>query len=481
MRRAALWPAIVAASALVAFARRSFCVDDGFIFARIARTILDTGVWGYNPGAAVSAATSPLMVLLLLPLEAHGLVRVETFAALSAAALAAAAIAALRLLEPVGRGWALVGAGLVLTLPHAWRSIGLESSVLALLVIAASLAHARRRPLVRGAALGLAVLARPDAALLAAAVLALDLRAGRSGAPGRVAGWAIAAAIVAPWLAFSWLTFGSPVPDTLAAKLAQADVGWWRLQPPFAIAAIRSLPWWPLALLLSVVAFAPRREPDRALFGEGAEAVGLPLAFGVLQTAAYELLGVPAGYPWHALPLALGTAVATAIGLRRLAGSEPRGGRLRACATAGVLVLLHQAWGVARLPRAYRQSEEYRAAAAIVRESAGEGCLLAATEIGYLGYYSGCAMLDIHALVHPEAIPAIRRGEALWWYARSPRWIVTHDPPWYGEPNAPPGTGPAAPEFAATYEERGRFGAPGSAVVLWERREGALRPLRSGA
>jgi hypothetical protein len=204
------------------------------------------------------------------------------------------------------------------------------------------------------------------------------------------------------------------------------------------------------------------------------EALRLPLAFGLAQTAGYAILGVPAGYPWHVLPLALGASLACVLGLRRLATPRTR----IAVGAVAVLIVAHQAWGVLRLPATYRLSDEYRAAAAAVRERPGDPCNLAATEIGYLGYFSGCAMLDIHALIHPEAIPAVRRGEALWWYASRPRWIVTHDPPWYGEPDAPPGTGPAARTFAEDYEMRGRFGAPGRGVLLWERRGAGEDPLR---
>jgi hypothetical protein len=81
----------------------------------------------------------------------------------------------------------------------------------------------------------------------------------------------------------------------------------------------------------------------------------------------------------------------------------------------------------------YRLASEYRQAAEIVSKHATEGDRVAAVEIGYLGYFSNCNILDIHGLIHKEAQPLIASGDQGWWLSRNPRFVVTHIPP--GMPN----------------------------------------------
>jgi hypothetical protein len=82
----------------------------------------------------------------------------------------------------------------------------------------------------------------------------------------------------------------------------------------------------------------------------------------------------------------------------------------------------------------YKLAREYRAAAEIVRKNSRSTDVVAATEIGYLGYFSGRRILDMHALIHPDAHPAMKRDGALWWTRQRPELIVTHAPIWFPEP-----------------------------------------------
>jgi hypothetical protein len=57
--------AIVTISLLLAFIRIDYCVDDGFIFARIATNLVEGNGWSFNPGNPANAITSPLWLALL--------------------------------------------------------------------------------------------------------------------------------------------------------------------------------------------------------------------------------------------------------------------------------------------------------------------------------------------------------------------------------------------------------------------------------
>ena len=74
----------------------------------------------------------------------------------------------------------------------------------------------RRRPLACGVALGLAFLTRYDAGLLVPLV-PFFLR--REGWRRAVSPLLTAALLVVPWLLFAWLYFGSPLPNSLGAKM----------------------------------------------------------------------------------------------------------------------------------------------------------------------------------------------------------------------------------------------------------------------
>src|SRR5258706_2464058 len=92
---------------------------------------------------------------------------------------------------------------------------GMETQV-AVAVILGGVYHVRRNDVVAsGIFLGLAPLTRPEFVLwVAPALLYLALR--NAGLAARVA--AIAAAIVLPWIVFTFLYYGSPIPNTIVAK-----------------------------------------------------------------------------------------------------------------------------------------------------------------------------------------------------------------------------------------------------------------------
>src|SRR5438105_13623571 len=110
---------------------------------------------------------------------------------------------------------------------------GMETQV-AVTVILGGVYHVRRQDLVAsGIWLGLAPLARPEFVLWVAPALAyLALSNLRRG----IAAGGIAGAIVAPWLIFTTVYYGSPIPNTVVAKATVSPI-------PTLLSTRSPLPW----------------------------------------------------------------------------------------------------------------------------------------------------------------------------------------------------------------------------------------------
>lgn len=459
--------------------RLTYCVDDGYIFARVARNLLRGQGWAFNPGEPVNAMTSVLWTLVLVPTTALGPITSPTMAVLFG-------LSVFLLSAAVASFWAhsctkLTGyllAAVCAACPTLWDSVGLETALEAALVAWTIVAYSRNRVWLAGVLLGLAILGRPDAGLLGLTLITWSLWRRR-----QVLWQTLVAAglVVAPWAMFAHHEFGSVVPVTLQAKTIQSSLGWWGQQPPFAFSALLH-DGWPLvalAVAIAAVVLAPRMSARMPL---GAR---IMVSYGIVHAIAYTVIRAPSGYFWYFVPLHLSLILGAGWGAicliahmrRKFAASVSRRGALASASTIAVaaIVGVFVSVTVAR-GGIYRQAELYKQAAAAVKTRSSVGDRVAAVEIGYIGYFSDRPVIDIHGLIHPEALPRIARGESLWWLDQRPRFVVTHQPSWDAEPG-PRGSPPeASASFVEEYETIERFGVDG-AVLLWKRRgEQALAP-----
>ena len=288
---------------------------------------------------------------------------------------------------------------------------GQEMSLFVALGLASYLLWRSGRLVAAGAGLGLLAVTRPDGALLGAILLAAELVRSRRLPIG--AGVA-AAAVAGPWYAYAWLTYGSPLPFPLTAKVAQAATGWWQTVGPAALAWVaetmaRTPAYLPLAAL-GVAAALRARSP-----------VVLLLLWQGLQVAAYVGLGV-AYYPWYLAGLHGVLALFVALGVdaaARLIGGATPGRRTIGGALAlevAALVLLPDAQAVRAAGRAVPDAgmRQYEQVAAWLREHTGPASETAALEMGRLGYYGQRPMFDFVGLVKPPVVEHLRRKELIW-------------------------------------------------------------------
>jgi len=255
--------------------RTSDMPDDAFIYLRYAENLLNGHGLVFNPdGPPVEGFSSPLFLLLLTVIIAMGvppLVASQLCSLLPAAALVILAHLAFR--RRVTAGWALLLAGALCLNPSllTWSRGGLETALMAVLVLALYEAATRRRLGLAGVLAGVLTLTRPEGILYVGAV-ALFVAVRWSVKDALRMGF-IAVVLGAPWLVFRWMEFGEFLPNTYYAKMdgvraAQTARGldylyWFQKGPEVT-------PWIVLSLVgLAVLLVRPRSLNDRSLRGDG--------------------------------------------------------------------------------------------------------------------------------------------------------------------------------------------------------------------
>jgi len=374
---------------------RATWIDDAYIQLRYARTLIDSGTWGFYPGYPANTATSPLNVLLLALV---GLPLGSVTAALSWLTVAELAGLLWLLLRLSRRlfggpffGWfAFVAIATNLLL---LSTFGMESLLYALLMIAAVVLFLEGRWPAMGVALGLLTLARPDGVLLLAILLPLAETGWRRKGEALLA----YGATIAPWFVYSWVALGSLVPDTLVIKVNDRAWG----ATTFADGLALFLDRFPLetasSLMLAPLAIFPvwrcRLDVVRV--------ATVLVASAVLHFALYAALGVPP-FHWYfvhqVVPLLLLGAMGAAYHATRLAAAWPRWANwLRWPAllvpAAGLLLL---AWDEgfpfdeAPINTNWATSTQYRGVGLWMRENLSAGAGVAVHgEIGTVSFFAG--------------------------------------------------------------------------------------------
>jgi arabinofuranosyltransferase len=394
-----------------------FPLDDSWIHLHFARNLAEGRGFAYNPGRPVAGSSAPLWTLLL----AAGALVPGPSVALAKALGVACALAAATVTRRAALAWGappvaalLAGVALLWTGPVVWGALsGMEVTLAALLVAGALLALVRDRTAWTVGLGSLAVLARPEAALL----LPLLALAGPRRA-GRLAAFAVVpAAVLAPAVAFAWATVGVPYPATAVAKVEGGLIGWLGGLHEPAARTLVDRPWafarewivWlfgahallPLAVL-PALPLAGRRSGRLGV--AGLALVAHPLGMALL--APYRGPGFQEGrYSIHLLPLAL---VVLAVGLGAAIARRPR---------AAVALWLGLAlWALPPAAARYAWSVQNIEAMQVrlgrwVDASVPRTARLAVNDIGAIGYFSRREVIDLVGLVTPEILPYRRHGE----------------------------------------------------------------------
>lgn len=443
--------------------------DDPFITYRYADNLEHGLGFVYNSGERVLSTTTPLFTLLLAILG-FGWANLPHLANLIGGfCLALGAVFLWDLagtLESPWVGWA----GLLLypTFPLLVTTLGSETPLYLALCMGAFAFYARRRYLFTAILTALALLTRPDAALVAIILgvdylgrftfWRLDDRRTKTNEEGEIKGtspllkgdlvhfpWLalmLFLILVLPWYVFAWLYFGSPLPVTLFAKQSQALLmGSQRFAEGFLTIANYYLARWyylveiAVALLGLVMALRKARKWM------------LVLSWAALYFLAYSILGV-SRYYWYYAPLVPGFVVAVGLGLSAFgSGIKARWSGQNDGFQLPIKNIRVMAFGILLLGLVTFQASDlwqirqnpdtrfgiYRAVGIWLHSNTAPEDTVGALEVGIIGYFAQNTMVDFAGLIQPQiAAQLTRRGTyedvAVWAVEKfKPRFLVIHD------------------------------------------------------
>ena len=406
------------------------------IVLRYARNLIAGHGWVYNVGESVNGSTSTLNTLVIacagiaLGGDMHG-ARLLSFALVHGGLVSLVYL----LFRRHGCVPAMFASLLALCTPGVYRTIGLESALLLLCVLGTAAVYSYGRTRLAAALFGAAFLARNDAALLALPVaihLLWTRRADlRSALTELCVMGAIALAVVAPWLVFSWVSFGSVFPETLAAKLAQRQ--YFGSGPIFVESAIRrfdSLDDRGLharaGVLLALFAVTGTCAVMRA---KHHVAIALAMSWALLQFTAYSVINLPP-YHWYYTPLFFAFVMAVAVTFEAMWNARPAvrlPANLIGCAVAAYVIAT--CFPDLFLPPPSQQ--HYHAAGAWFRDATPPDCSIAASDIGIVGYVAeDRRIIDMQGLVTSGGAGPIAAGDTGWWFDRfDPDYVLFHAGP----------------------------------------------------
>jgi hypothetical protein len=432
----ALFRAAIVAIALLALGARLLpgerTIDDAYITFRYARNLLAGHGFVYNPGQRVLGTTTPFYTVLMageklaLPaVDYPGLARWTNALADAGTAVVLALLCA-RVLGTPWMGLACATLWAVHPMSVTFAVGGMETSAYVLLLTLTLYAYAAGRDTISAVLCGIATLTRPDALLLAAPLFA-HMMWHRRRIPWRaILAFAL---VLVPWVAFATFYFGSPLPHSVPAKTAAYRM------PPFS-ALVRLIQHY-------ATPFFGHRVLGSAWIGVGAilylalSLIGglalvrrqcrmLPLTiYPWLYFAAFAASN-PLIFRWYLAPMLPMYIVGVLYGIRKVGidlgeALQPHwpgvssvawalGSMLWLAAAASLLSAwtVHPDHGPDRpAPEmAWFQLEQlYRQATLdlMSRHPVSSATVIAAGDIGTVGYASGARILDTLGLVSPQS------------------------------------------------------------------------------
>ena len=456
-------------------------IDDSFITYRYAQNILAGYGFVFNPGEQVLGTTAPLYTLLMAAIGAVSGGVNAPFPQISLIVNAFADAFACLLLIQIGKRLAAPAAGVAAALawsvaPHSvtFAIGGLETSVYVFLLLGAVLFHLSAKHRLAAFFCSLAFLTRPDALILIG-LIALDRSFGiwqdfkQAGGFNHVllrsviteTGLAVTIPLI--WTVFAIIYFGSPLPHSIAAKTLA-------YQLPESAAFVRLIQHY-------TTPFMPHR-----IFGMGWVSVGLVIypflfiigarraihanprawiivAYPWVYLAVFSIAN-PLIFRWYLTPplpawfLGIFLGIHTLLSGKKVAPMEPTPGYPAISPLLGKILLmavlpiasllyswtLHPDHGLNRAApeMAYTQLELYykQAADYINPDLAEENrsrILIAAGDVGVLGYYTGARILDTVGLNSPETLKYYPLDPELYVinYAVAPDLILDKQPDYF--------------------------------------------------
>jgi hypothetical protein len=399
--------------------RIGFPLDDSWIHLTYARNLAMRGEWAFQPGRLSAGSTAPLWTVLLAIgywLHLGPYIWTYLLGELTLLALGILCEYAARQLAPEYRPrvpW--IGLFFIAEWHFQWAALsGMETLLQSLLMTAVLvwLVMGTRRYLTLGILTGVGIWIRPDGLTLLGPVI-LTILLVEKNFPDRssaVAAYLIGfGALFVPYLAFNLWLSDAPMPNTFYAK--QAEYAAWQAQPllyRLSVLLVQLLTGPSVILLpgmIVAVVFAARRRAWAML-------AALTWCFGYLLLYILRLPAYQHGrYLMPAMPFLFLAGLLAYLEFRR---SNLLGRQKRLVQIVGQLSLLFLTVAFMVLgARSYGQDvglieSEMVVTAKWIAANLPAQAIVAAHDIGALGYFDHHPLIDLAGLVSPEVIPFIR-------------------------------------------------------------------------
>lgn len=395
--------------------RIGFPLDDSWIHLTYARNLALRGEWAFLPGVPSAGSTSPLWSALL----AIGfLLRLAPYAwtyLLGGILLFLLAVfsevSARRLLTSYRSAFPLIGLFFVFEWHLTWAvASGMETLLHALLVtiFLILLTEPTPRPLTLGLLAALSIWVRPDGlTLLGPAVLTLVLRPKPASSLTRFfIGFGF---LFGLYLLFNLTLSGNPFPNTFYAK--QAEYAAWQSRPlleKLGLSVLQVLTGPAIVLFPGAIVWLAKsvRERDWGTLAGTIWFAGYVTIYALrlppYQHGRYLVPAMPILFLWGLLGVAKTfekTASRPLVGLMRVSWAA-----VVALVTIGFVGLGAKSYA---LDVAYIETEMVEAAKWVNANLPPEA-LIAAHDIGALGYFDHHKLIDLAGLVSPDVIPFLR-------------------------------------------------------------------------
>jgi hypothetical protein len=316
-RSAFVWLIVLAAVFGLAFQYvqlfKAALIDDTYITLQYARNLYEHGQWAFYPGQPTNTATSPLNVILIALVAFVAPDPEQAALWLAALELWLIFVFLSAISRKIYGGYYLAPAALLIiaTNPLIISTIGLESILYVVLIVASLALLLYEKWIALAVVLALATMTRPDGGLWFIAMFFMvwwRVAKNPDGSAIHLLGMPIPRMLVLfgatyvvcllPWELFSWFQFHTFLPDTFSIKRSQ---GAWGQKWAFGNGALKYLDAYPLPAMVSfaVIPFAlfalfVKRQLANRL-------IAVLLAFGLLHFVGYSLLKVPP-YHWYYVP-----------------------------------------------------------------------------------------------------------------------------------------------------------------------------------
>ena len=298
-----------------------------------------------------------------------------------------------------------------------WGMSGMETQLSTLILLMSVYYAAAWKPVRLGLALGLCMLVRPDygfwTVIVGAYALFKEPKALLKIVP-------VALAVYLPWIVFTTLYYGSPIPNTIIAK-GLGYPKWWEQGGGLSFFALKRHTWMVLSEQLHVMlgptfcghgagmhvffTKTPESPVGNLMFGLSVlgtlavlfrrQWVLWPLVACVVAYSVYYVYLVPVIFGWYKVPYLVTLLFLSARGLQALSGLLPNA-RLRTAVLGGFTVA-YLALFVGVLPVTFQTERQIqrdlenpvrKAAGLYLKERMKPGEAVGCEPLGYMAYYS---------------------------------------------------------------------------------------------